>query len=105
MHQMMLPIAFTAPLAPYARHNSYLFMSDDAEPSAAADSPIIDGIEPDSHQELMYTLGVNLARQLGDIRPLIENSEELTSVAKGILDTVVGRLDDDGQKMMLSKVC
>jgi len=78
-------------------------MSDDAEPSAAADSPIIDGIEPDSHQELMYTLGVNLARQLGDIRPLIENSEELTSVAKGILDTVVGRLDDDGQKMLLSK--
>jgi hypothetical protein len=47
---------------------------------------------------------MNACRQLGDIRPLIENSEELTHVAKGILDTVVGRLDDDGQRVLISKV-
>lgn len=60
-------------------------------------------VEPGSHDELMYTLGVNLARQLGDIRPLVENGEELSQVAKGLLDTVVGRLDDDGQRLLLAK--
>jgi len=48
-------------------------------------------------------LGVNLARQLGDIRPLVESGEELAQVAKGLLDTVVGRLNDDGQRLLLSK--
>ena len=61
-------------------------------------------VEEGSHEELMYTLGVNLARQLGDIRPLVENSEELTHVAKGLLDTVIGRLDDEAQRRILSKV-
>jgi len=61
------------------------------------------GVEEDSHEELMYSLGVNLARQLGDIRPLVENSEELTHVAKGLLDTVIGRLDDEGQRKVLSR--
>lgn len=60
-------------------------------------------VEPDTHDELMYALGVNLARQLGDIRPLVENGEELAQVAKGLLDTVVGRLNDDGQRLLLSK--
>jgi len=60
-------------------------------------------VEPDTHDELMYSLGVNLARQLGDIRPLVESGEELAQVAKGLLDTVVGRLDDDGQRLLLSK--
>ncbi|CAJ1936931.1 unnamed protein product [Cylindrotheca closterium] len=60
-------------------------------------------VEEGSHEELMYSLGVNLARQLGDIRPLVENSEELTHVAKGLLDTVIGRLDDEGQRTILSK--
>ena len=46
-------------------------------------------------EELMYALGVNLARQLGDIRPLVENGEELTFVAKGLLDAVVGRLNEE----------
>jgi len=49
----------------------------------------------------MYTLGVNLARQLGDIRPLVENGEELTLVAKGLLDTVIGRLSEEGQVALL----
>ena len=41
------------------------------------------------------------ARQLGDIRPLVENGEELTYVAKGLLDTVVGRLSEEGQLNLL----
>jgi hypothetical protein len=57
--------------------------------------------EPGSHSELMYALGVNLARQLGDIRPLVENGEELTLVAKGLLDTVIGRLSEEGQVTLL----
>ncbi|KAG7365917.1 FKBP-type peptidyl-prolyl cis-trans isomerase [Nitzschia inconspicua] len=59
-------------------------------------------VEPGTHDELMYALGVNLARQLGDIRPLVESGEELAQVAKGLLDTVVGRLNDDGQRLLLS---
>jgi hypothetical protein len=59
-------------------------------------------VEPGTHDELMYALGVNLARQLGDVRPLVENGEELAQVAKGLLDTVVGRLNDDGQRLLLS---
>lgn len=55
--------------------------------AAVDDSP---RVEPDTHDELMYALGVNLARQLGDVRPLVENGEELAEVAKGLLDTVVG---------------
>jgi FKBP-type peptidyl-prolyl cis-trans isomerase FklB len=58
--------------------------------------------EPGSHEELMYTLGVNLARQLGDVRPLVENGEELTFVAKGLLDAVVGRLSEEGQISLLT---
>eukprot|EP00539_Tryblionella_compressa_P013647 CAMPEP_0178818582 /NCGR_PEP_ID=MMETSP0746-20121128/2510_1 /TAXON_ID=913974 /ORGANISM="Nitzschia punctata, Strain CCMP561" /LENGTH=303 /DNA_ID=CAMNT_0020479779 /DNA_START=231 /DNA_END=1142 /DNA_ORIENTATION=+ len=59
-------------------------------------------VEPGSHDELMYALGVNLARQLGDVRPLVESGDELAHVAKGLLDTVVGRLNDDGQRLLLS---
>jgi hypothetical protein len=59
--------------------------------------------EPGSHSELMYALGVNLARQLGDIRPLVENGEELTLVAKGLLDTVIGRLSEEGQVTLLQR--
>jgi hypothetical protein len=51
----------------------------------------------------MYSLGVNLARQLGDIRPLVETGEELTFLAKGMLDTVVGRLSEDGQVDLLQR--
>lgn len=57
--------------------------------------------QPGSHQELMYTLGVNLARQLGDISPLVENGEELSNVAKGVLDVIVGRLDESQQANLL----
>jgi FKBP-type peptidyl-prolyl cis-trans isomerase len=58
--------------------------------------------EPGTHEELMYTLGVNLARQLGDVRPLVENGEELTFVAKGLLDAVIGRLTEEAQIGLLS---
>lgn len=59
--------------------------------------------EQGSHDELVYALGVNLARQLGDVRPLVENSAELTCVAKGLLDTVIGRLADEGQRELLQR--
>ena len=73
-------------------------METDQQEAASAS-----GLEPESHEELMYTLGVNLARQLGDIRPLVENSEELTHVAKGLLDTVIGKVTDDEQRLLLSR--
>jgi hypothetical protein len=50
-------------------------------------------------------LPLKMNRQLGDIRPLVESSDELAKVAKGLLDTVVGRLDDGDQRKLLSKVC
>lgn len=59
--------------------------------------------EPGSHEELMYALGVNLARQLGDIKPLVNTGEELTFVAKGLLDAVIGRLSDEGQISLLQQ--
>jgi hypothetical protein len=51
----------------------------------------------------MYALGINLARQLGDIRPLVENSEELTQVARGLLDAVVGKADEMTQREILQR--
>jgi len=62
-----------------------------------------DKLEAGSHEELMYTLGVNLARQLGDIRPLIETGEELKLVARGLVDTVVGHLPDEEQMILIAK--
>jgi len=56
-----------------------------------------------SHDELMYTLGVNLARQLGDVRPLVETSEELTQLARGLLDTVTGKCDESSQQSLLAR--
>jgi FKBP-type peptidyl-prolyl cis-trans isomerase len=60
-------------------------------------------VEPNSHEELMYALGVNLARQLGDVRPLVEDGQELTYVAKGLLDAVIGRLSEEGQRLLLKE--
>jgi hypothetical protein len=67
-------------------------------PVAVNHKPVV---EPNTHDELMYALGVNLARQLGDVRPLVESSEELTHVAKGLLDTVIGRVSEDFQRDLL----
>lgn len=69
--------------------------------SVIAEEEVDDDME--AHEELMYTLGINLARQLGDIRPLIENGDELGLVARGLLDTVVGRLSEDDQMAFLAK--
>jgi hypothetical protein len=77
-------------------------MADDEQMQLVDDTDAVP-VEPDSHDELMYALGVNLARQLGDIRPLVENGEELAQVAKGLLDTVVGRLNEGGQTAILLK--
>jgi hypothetical protein len=73
--------------------------------SSTDDEPTVDTtpMEPGSHDELMYAMGVNLARQLGDVRPLVESGDELASVAKGLLDTVIGRLSEDGQRNLLAR--
>ena len=75
------------------------------EPSSSTKSPPLasKSLEEGSHDELMYALGVNLARQLGDVRPLVENSEELTQLARGLLDTVVGKIDDEDQRALLGR--
>lgn len=96
--------AFTSgslPLALAHRNVSPLFAEESSSSSSvpAAAKPIDEG----SHDELMYALGVNLARQLGDIRPLVETSEELTQVARGLLDTVVGKFDDESQRSLLAR--
>ena len=76
----------------------------DGESSSSSSGPAAaKTIEQGTHDELMYALGVNLARQLGDVRPLVENSEELTQVARGLLDTVVGKFDDEDQRELLGR--
>jgi len=60
-------------------------------------------LEPGSHEELLYTLGVNLARQLGDVRPLIQDGQEMAAMASGLLDTVVGRLEVPAQTELLNR--
>jgi hypothetical protein len=73
--------------------------------AAAPREPTIDRPEmpAGSSAELLYALGVNLARQLGDVRPLVESGEELAQVAKGLLDTVIGRLTEEGQRDLLTR--
>mmetsp|Transcript_14801 Transcript_14801/g.31352 ORF Transcript_14801/g.31352 Transcript_14801/m.31352 type:complete len:306 (+) Transcript_14801:161-1078(+) len=83
------------------QHVSALFAEESA--SAASIPAAAKPIEQGSHDELMYALGVNLARQLGDVRPLVENSDELTQLARGLLDTVVGKIDDEDQRALLGR--
>ena len=75
-----------------------------AEGNAATSGPPAEEISiDDPHSELMYAMGINLGRQLGDVRPLVENGEELAQMARGLLDCVVGKLDEDEQKEILRK--
>ena len=80
------------------KHASSIFAEESRSSSSTSPGPLATKlIEEGSHDELMYALGVNLARQLGDIRPLVENSQELTQLARGLLDAAVGKLDEEGQ--------
>ena len=90
----MTPLPNAAPGPSPVTVVTMMVESDDDDSSSAR-------VEPGTHEELMYALGVNLARQLGDIRPLVNDGEELAQVAKGLLDTIVGRLSDDGQRALL----
>jgi hypothetical protein len=92
-----IALAFTSQNALSRHHATRLSVGSETTPSAT--KPIEEG----SHDELMYALGINLARQLGDIRPLVENSEELTQVARGLLDAVVGKADEMAQREILQR--
>lgn len=73
--------------------------SDDEKLESLSKAPYPEG----SQEELMYALGVNLARQLGDVRPLVETGEELAQLAKGLLDSVIGRFEDESQRDLLAR--
>lgn len=86
------------------KHTSSIFAGESTTSSASSAGPLsTKPIEEGSHDELMYALGVNLARQLGDVRPLVENSQELTQLARGLLDAAVGKLDEEGQMNLLGR--
>jgi len=91
----------------HQRRDQYtqLFAEEEGGGETSKQSPLLatKNLEEGSHDELMYALGVNLARQLGDVRPLVENSEELTQLARGLLDTVVGKIDDEDQRSLLGR--
>jgi len=40
---------------------------------------------------------------VGDVKPLVENSDELTQLARGLIDTVVGKFDDESQRALLAR--
>jgi hypothetical protein len=117
LHQLSsTSFAFVVPLLAHHHHSknamtaipgvSVVSMAEDSEVTMAqdiSDETNAVRVETGSHDELMYALGVNLARQLGDIRPLVETGDELAQVAKGLLDTVVGRLNEDGQRLLLAQ--
>ena len=88
-----------APSFRQARSIRTAIFSEESSSGASSDIPY----EAGTQDELMYALGVNLARQLGDVRPLVENGQELAQVAKGLLDTVVGKLEDEGQRELLKR--
>lgn len=92
-------------VAPLSLQRASSFTQFKIQMSSTDDEPTVDTtpMEPGSHDELMYAMGVNLARQLGDVRPLVESGDELASVAKGLLDTVIGRLSEDGQRNLLAR--
>jgi hypothetical protein len=86
------------------KHVSSIFAEELMSSSASSTGPLATKpIEEGSHDELMYALGVNLARQLGDIRPLVENSQELTQLARGLLDAAVGKLNEEDQMKLLGR--
>lgn len=89
--------------ANFPSHKTYRSTSIILHGSSDEKEPIVNQppTEAGSHEELMYTLGVNLARQLGDVRSLVKDGQELTFVAKGLLDAVVGRLSEEGQVTLL----
>mmetsp|Transcript_4558 Transcript_4558/g.6924 ORF Transcript_4558/g.6924 Transcript_4558/m.6924 type:complete len:305 (+) Transcript_4558:162-1076(+) len=98
---VVAPSGISKAIASSTSNKSTMLFSEES-PSNEGKSDLSKVMESGSHEELMYALGVNLARQLGDVRPLVENGDELACVAKGLLDAVVGRLEEDGQKALLA---
>jgi FKBP-type peptidyl-prolyl cis-trans isomerase len=71
------------------------------DPTIAEERPV--EFPVGSHVELLYALGVNLARQLGDVRPLVETDVELANLGRGVLDCILGRLSEEQQKELLQR--
>ena len=105
MRPSILALALSVPAATAfstqkipSKHATRLLAEPESKAAAAA-RPIDKG----SHDELMYALGINLARQLGDVRPLVETPDEMTQVARGLLDAVVGKVDELSQREILQR--
>ena len=96
-------LAAPLPTASTSTMSTILSMSPEERPSADVKKDEKPAFDEGSHDELIYALGVNLARQLGDVRPLCESGAELAVVAKGLVDTVIGQLDEDGQRALLQR--
>eukprot|EP00934_Nitzschia_sp_Nitz4_P009471 Nitzschia sp. Nitz4//scaffold5_size260463//174332//175649//NITZ4_001000-RA/size260463-augustus-gene-0.15-mRNA-1//1//CDS//3329555394//9461//frame0 len=88
---------------------SVMMVMDDEESAMAvtpaSSTPIMEQsplhLKPGSHQELLYTLGINLARQLSEVKSLIEDPEEMAHMVEGLADALTGRLDAMGQQKLL----
>ena len=94
------PLLHTPALTTMSSSSSDEEMTTTEEVASVMDkAPVQEG----THEELMYALGVNLARQLGDVRPLVENGQELAVLTKGLVDTLIGQLSEEGQKMLLGR--
>lgn len=88
-----------------ANRNSFFASSVDQDEAQQQQEPTISktDLPNGSQEELLYALGVNLARQLGDVRPLVESGDELAQLAQGVLDTLIGRLSEAGQADLLTR--
>jgi hypothetical protein len=116
---------------------SHRLMASTTEDGGSTSSP--PPTPPDDDTMLMYVLGVNLARQLGDIRPLLisptdddeeeedaeemmekedaasetgnnaatkrqrQYAKELSQVTAGIVDTLIGRVNEAQQILLLQQ--
>lgn len=100
----------TIPPVVERKHQRILMASTDASNEA---STSLSQLPQD--EILMYVLGVNLARQLGDIRPLLVSADEndtskqqqyakeLSQVTAGIVDTLIGRVNEQQQVVLLQQ--
>ena len=112
-HSTVIAPPGTIPPLVQRKHPYTLMANTDASNEASASLSSSSASPQD--EILMYVLGVNLARQLGDIRPLsvssVENdtskqqqyAKELSQVTAGIVDTLIGRVNEQQQVVLLQQ--